>query len=271
MDVEAPFNDVEIHILAMLLDPETEGSIQIKKFSQGIYEICKEEEMRVIRLLPSPLIKPLVRWVRIHFQNATVASVPFHPLHFQEDVPSFYTTDLLIDIIRRQNHACTPSVKMFIKRSATPAQEIQQIGATLTQLGIKGGTKLNPEEVTILYESECKFDSSIAKSCTTSIESCYLLWDEAPLWSEEVINKDFATKTKDEVSSPVSGSSEEDSDASSIVSLATYLTMAQRTRRRAKVMRRLARKCEQRIRAAEVSRNEEHSEAHSIISDSLTN
>lgn len=38
-DLEPPFTDVEIHILTILLDPETEGSIQIKKFSNGIYEI----------------------------------------------------------------------------------------------------------------------------------------------------------------------------------------------------------------------------------------
>lgn len=38
-DVKAPFNDVEIHLLTMILDPNTEGSIQIKKFAEGILEL----------------------------------------------------------------------------------------------------------------------------------------------------------------------------------------------------------------------------------------
>ncbi|KAM3179147.1 hypothetical protein ACTXT7_001194 [Hymenolepis weldensis] len=218
----------------MLLDPETEGSIQIKKFSKGIYNTCKEEEMR-------------------------------------EDVPSFYTTDFLVDIIRRRNHACAPTIKMFIKRGATPPQEINQIEATLNQLGIKGGTKFAPEEVTILYQSECKFDSSIASYCTTSIDNCYLLWDEASLWLEEVVIRESVSEKKEESSKSVSGSSNEDSDASSIVSLDAYLSVVQRARRRAKRVRRLAKKCEQRIRASEVPRNEEHWKASSIQSDSSTN
>lgn len=118
---------------------------------------------------------------------------------------------------------------MFIKRGATPPQEINQIGATLNQLGIKGGTKFSPEEVTILYQSECKFDSSIASYCTTSIDNCYLLWDEASLWLEEVIIKESVSKKNEETSKSVSGSSDEDSDASSIVSLATYLSVVQVT------------------------------------------
>ncbi|KAM7542654.1 hypothetical protein Aperf_G00000014212 [Anoplocephala perfoliata] len=265
MDVNAPFNDVEIHMLTMLLDPNTEGSIQIARFAEGIFELCKEEEINIMKLSPSPLIKPMVRWVRVHFKNATLASIPFHPLHFNEDVPSLYTTDFLIDVIRRNNHVCAPSVKLYLKRGAAPPQEIERMGVTLDQLGVKGGTKLAPEEVTILYQSECTSDRSLESLCPTSIDDCYLLWEEAPLWLEEVVIKEpkpsssAKTKSNAESSEKVSESSHsDDSDASSVVSLATYLTVEKRASRRAKRMRRLAKKFEQRVLATDPSKNNQH-------------
>lgn len=39
VDSKAPFSDVEIHLMAMLLDPNTEGSIQVKKFQSGILDL----------------------------------------------------------------------------------------------------------------------------------------------------------------------------------------------------------------------------------------
>lgn len=132
---------------------------------------------------------------------------------------------------RRNNHVCAPSVKLFIKRGAAPPREIDRIGATLEQLGVKGGTKLAPEEVTILYQSECTSARPIASLCPTSINDCYLLWKESPLWLEEVAIKEAkssSTKSKSTAESLERASESsriDDSDASSEVSLATYLSV----------------------------------------------
>ncbi|VDM34251.1 unnamed protein product, partial [Hydatigera taeniaeformis] len=230
IDAKAPFNDVEMHLVAMLLDPSSEGSIEVKKFAEGILGLCKEEEVRALKMGPSPLARQFIRWVRLHFRNATLASIPHHPLHFDEDVPSFYTADLLIDIIRRRNHICAPSIKLLKKKSALQPEVIEQVSESLAQLGIEGGTRLSPTEVTILYQTQCSNNVSRVSLFIASINDCYLLWDEAALWLE-----DFEAKTPN-VSSEKSQPSAEcatvmgsdnsgDSDSSSVDSLASFFTV----------------------------------------------
>ncbi|CDS37475.1 conserved hypothetical protein [Echinococcus multilocularis] len=270
MDVKAPFDDVEVHLLTMILDPNTEGSIQIKKFADGILELCKEEEMKALKTCPSPLIKPITRWVRVHFRNAALASISHHPLHFDEDVPTSYTTDLLVDVIRRRNHICAPSIKLFRKQEPLPPEEIQQVGTSLEQLGIKGGTRLSPMEATILYQTQCSINLPRANLFVTSIDDSYLLWDEAALWLEDVdlkgpgVPSEKSRSTVESVT-PTESTISIESDSSSVGSLASFLTVEKKTKRRAKRIRNLARRCEQRMRDLEGARSPLHSTTSSSV------
>ncbi|KAL5107306.1 hypothetical protein TcWFU_001034 [Taenia crassiceps] len=255
----------------MILDPNTEGSIQIKKFAEGILERCKEEERKTLKTCPSPLINPITRWVRVHFQNASLASLPHHPLHFDEDVPSFYTTDLLIDIIRRKNHVCAPSVKLFRKQAPFPPQEIQQVDASLEHLGIEGGTRLSPMEVTILYQTQCSINLPRTSLFVDSINDCYLLWDEAALWLEDVDLKRPGVPSEKSRSTAESTTlmrldSSSESDSSLVDSLASFFTVEKRTKRRARRTRNLIRRCELRMREPEAA----HSPAPSTTLSSVS-
>lgn len=81
--------------------------------------------------------------------------------------------------------------------------------------------------MTVLYESQCKFDQFLADYCATTIDDSYLLWDEASLWLENPDIEKYMAKSKGETSKPTEESLDKDSDASSVVSLATYLSVDQ--------------------------------------------
>ncbi|KAL5968046.1 hypothetical protein TSMEX_004193 [Taenia solium] len=186
-------------------------------------------------------------------------------------VTVFYYLGKTLNLYSRKNHICAPSVKLFRKQVSLPPQEIEQVGASLEQLGIKGGTRLSPMEVTILYQTQCSINLPRASLFVNSITDCYLLWDEATLWLEDVEprspgmppEKSRSTGESVTLMGSVSGS---ESDSNSVDSLMTFFTVEERTKRRAKRMRSLVRRCEQRMRDLEGA----HSPPPSTTSSSVS-
>lgn len=84
-------------------------------------------------------------------------------------------------------------------------------------------------EVTILYQTQCNINLPRASLFGKSINDCYLLWDEAALWLEDVDLKSpsvlLEKSRSPAVSMPVMESaSSSESDSSSVDSLASFFT-----------------------------------------------
>uniref|UniRef100_A0A0R3UP16 RNA_pol_Rpb5_N domain-containing protein n=1 Tax=Mesocestoides corti TaxID=53468 RepID=A0A0R3UP16_MESCO len=160
-----------------------------------------------------------------------LAAIPFYPLHFDEDVPSFYTTEFLVDIIRQNCRILAPSIRLFFNQTALPKDELLPIGASLEQLGFKGGLRLSPEEVTIYYQLDCRTKYPLTNLCRSSIDNCYVLWDEAGLWQEDVTTTektDAPPRLKSAAGSAVPttvATTTDESDSSSEESLAEFFSV----------------------------------------------
>ena len=122
-------------------------------------------------------------------------------------------------------------MKLFLKQYPAPPEEIEGVSVSLQQLGIKGGTYFEPEEVTILYQTESKFNLSISNLCYTSINDCFLLFDDASLWKEKAVPKlsdESSIKTKCSISTSLltdPSSNTEEPVCESVESSASFLTV----------------------------------------------
>ncbi|VDK33488.1 unnamed protein product [Taenia asiatica] len=243
----------------MLLDPNTEA--QKNCFHEILFYLSKEEEMKALKVCPSPLIRPIVRY------ESYSKSLGY----FIRIITVFYYLGKTLNLYSRKNHICAPSVKLFRKQVPLPPQEIEQVGASLEQFGIKGGTRLSPMEVTILYQTQCSVNLPRTSLFVNSINDCYLLWDEAALWLEDVepkspgVPSEKSRSTGESVTLMGSASGSE-SDSSSVDSLTTFFTVEEGAKRRAKRMRNLVRRCEQRMRDLEGA----HSPPPSTTSSSVS-
>ncbi|BHF69879.1 hypothetical protein SprV_0301292600 [Sparganum proliferum] len=254
-DFKAPFTSVELHLITMLLDPDSDGCIQMKDLEAGVLRLCQKEELSIMQRAPSALIRPPVLWVRIFFRYLTYAQCSTLNLHFSKDVPANTSTGVLVEIIRQHCRLNSPSVNLFSHKAALPKDAVP-IGVTLEELGILGGQRLAPEEFTLYYQPSAVFGLRAPPHTAASLTFSPLVWlDEfaerpaAPTsGSGEAKQEKQATASDDAAASAAdpkqrSGPArdgEDDENEALAESLAEFLSVERTASRRIKNRARLA-------------------------------
>nr|VZI51304.1 unnamed protein product [Spirometra erinaceieuropaei] len=234
----------------MLLDPDSDGCIQMKDLEAGVLRLCQKEELNIMQRAPSALIRPPVLWVRVFFRYLTYAQCSTLNLHFSKDVPANTTTDVLVEIIRQYCRLNSPSVNLFSHKAALPKDAVP-IGVTLEELGILGGQRLAPEEFTLYYQPSAVFGLRAPPHTAASLTFSPLVWvdefaempaptsreakQEKPTASDETAASEADPKQR---SGPVRDG--EDENEALAESLAEFLSVERTASRRIKNRARLA-------------------------------
>ncbi|XP_022103410.1 uncharacterized protein LOC110986092 isoform X3 [Acanthaster planci] len=176
LDLDAPCNALELHVLAKRLDKDKNETIDYVEFSKGLSFCTDEEETdgtekhppleitkEVLEECPScklglwkPYAEKYPKYVYIYLKFVTFDNLRSYPGHFSVIVHSHLTVFGLLEIIKERTDLGTTKLRIFSDKSRD-ASCLLLPDKTLEQCGIQGGTRSKPEETVLYYDYSTEF------------------------------------------------------------------------------------------------------------------
>lgn len=179
LDLDAPCNSIELHVLACQLDKDNNGRIDYLEFSKGlsfpdstlhdgpVLSITKEE----IQACPccqlglwKPYIDPQPRYVQVLFRMVTFDNLRSYPGHFSKVVHSHIFVYGLISLIKDETDAATTKLRLYLNKTRE-ASDLLMPDKTLEEYGFKGNTRDNPQDVLLYYDFVTEVDDCPLMNC----------------------------------------------------------------------------------------------------------
>ena len=197
-DLLCPITDLEIHILAIKLDPDATGMIDYTDFEYGIHERAPHDEDDVnpddeeagmgVDLQPDDFVpeiyskeldKPATsgvslqdpfnanfpRFANINVRLATFDAYPNHPCHL-ELKGVFVNTEIsnLIRVIGETSQITSGSMHLYTSKLCKK-DEMLPTQYTLQECGFSGGPLVKPVEITLYYDYDVDFSDCPLLNC----------------------------------------------------------------------------------------------------------
>ncbi|XP_033626909.1 uncharacterized protein LOC117289753 [Asterias rubens] len=176
LDLDAPCNALELHVLAKRLDRDKSESIDYVEFSKGLNFTDEDEETEKGEQPPQltitkeelqecpccklglwrPQVEKNPKYVYIFLKFVTFDNVRSYPGHFSVVVHAHLTVYGLIEIIKQRMDLGTTKLRIFSDKSRDSSCLLMP-DKTLQQCGIEGGTRSKPEETVLYYDYTTEF------------------------------------------------------------------------------------------------------------------
>lgn len=196
-DLLCPITDLEIHILAIKLDPEASGMIDYTDFSYGIHErapnvedfqedeeedgmgmdvdlqpddfvpeiYSKENDKHKSSSLQDPFNANFPRYLDVKVRLATFDSYEKHPCHLElQGVHCNIQIDNLIKLIGEVSQITSRSMHLFTSNRCKK-DEMLHTQYTLAECGFPGGPLVKPEKLTLYYDYDVDFSDCPLLNC----------------------------------------------------------------------------------------------------------
>ncbi|XP_071943910.1 uncharacterized protein [Antedon mediterranea] len=172
IDLEAPCSSVELHALAKNIDKDQDGTIDYLEFSKGLrytehtYErpllVTTRVESQPCSVCKVSLWQPSVvhrpTYIKLHLRLTTFDNLRSYPGHFTVKVNSHISIYGIIEIIKEEMHLSSTNIKVF-RGKVRDVCNLLEADDTLDSLGYLGGTKNEPEDLTLYYDYTTDFHS----------------------------------------------------------------------------------------------------------------
>lgn len=179
MDLSIPCNNIELHLLCEMFDPDKTEEIDYLDLTEGLKHIRETEEtyreedmkpalihtFRAYEHCPSCKLpiwdgqcyrEEFPRYIEVLFRLVTFDSYRGHPGHFSKVVHSHMAVQGLVEIIRQETGIQSRRIGIFTDKSRD-VEAMLVPDVTLEECGFDGGTQDSPKELLLYYDYAVEF------------------------------------------------------------------------------------------------------------------
>ncbi|XP_078486042.1 uncharacterized protein LOC100176286 isoform X1 [Ciona intestinalis] len=186
-DLNCPATSLELHALAVKLDPEQTGNIEYSGFERGIHLLVNDksdDEEDDDEMIPEDFVPPLYvtkapplfetlqdphqatypRFIIVHLRLATFDLIDKHPGHFDMKVHSHMTIGTLIELIGERGRITSGELNVYTNKECNQEGKLGKY-QSLNECGYNGGPFRRPENVKLFYDYVVEYSDCPLLNC----------------------------------------------------------------------------------------------------------